>query len=67
MMRVYLITLFLILFISCNFDKSKGFSSVTITEVFSDSLSIRAAPVTKDKIWFTANKCKTNYFSNSLN
>ncbi|MDG1326941.1 MAG: oxidoreductase [Flavobacteriaceae bacterium] len=62
MMRVSLMTLFLILLISCNSNNSKGFSSVTITEVFSDSLSIRAiAPITKDKIWFAANNGRIGF------
>ena len=64
-MRAYLMTLFLILLISCNSNNSKGFSSVTITEVFSDSLSIRAiAPITKDKIWFAANNGRIGFIDN---
>ena len=64
-MRVYSMIFILFLLISCNLNNSKEFSSVTIKQVFSDSLSIRAIePIAKDKIWFAANNGRIGFIDN---
>ena len=49
--------LFCLLFASCATEKKEAFSSVQISEVFTDSLSIRAiVPQDENSVWFAANK-----------
>ncbi len=55
-MRYLLLLLLIISFASCNINGSREFTSVEITPVFRDSLSIRAiAPVDPARVWFAAN------------
>lgn len=57
-MKKYFLTLFAaLLLISCGNDTTSTFTSVEITPIFSDSLSVRAiAPQDATKVWFAANK-----------
>lgn len=57
-MKNYLLPLIAgLLMISCGNDKTTKFTSVEITPVFTDSLSVRAiAPQDATKVWFAANK-----------
>jgi len=58
-MRIFLIILSFISLISCSKNASKGFTSVSIERVFTDSLSIRAIePMDVNKVWFAANNGK---------
>lgn len=55
-MRYFLILLLAILFSACGSGSSDEFTSVEISKIFEDSLSIRAiAPVDNHRVWFAAN------------
>ncbi|MGJ8666298.1 MAG: WD40/YVTN/BNR-like repeat-containing protein [Patiriisocius sp.] len=56
-MRFIFFLLSIILFISCTSETRQPFISVTITEILSDSLSVRAlAPQDANSVWFAANR-----------
>lgn len=58
-MRYILFLFTLISIISCNNNSEVEFSSVAITPVFIDSLSIRALqPIDDNRVWFAANEGK---------
>ncbi len=55
-MRYFLVCVLVIVLSSCSSFLGKEFTSVSITPIFEDSLSIRAiAPVNEDRLWFAAN------------
>lgn len=55
-MRYLFLIVLVICMASCNLNGSKEFTSVEITPVFRDSLSIRAIlPVDQNRVWFSAN------------
>lgn len=57
MKHLFIAFLALILFSSCTSNKKEPFTRVTISEVFTDSLSIRAiVPQDETRVWFAANK-----------
>ncbi len=58
-MRFTLILLSFIFLFSCEEEVETKFSSVEITQIFTDSISIRAiAPIDENRVWFAANKGK---------
>jgi len=55
-MRILVLLLVVALTISCTSEADKMFTSVEITPVFTDSLSIRAiTPIDESAVWFAAN------------
>lgn len=55
-MRILALLLVILLTISCSSETEKTFTSVEITPVFTDSLSIRAiTPLDENAVWFAAN------------
>jgi len=55
-MRLLAFIFLVMLLVSCDLNSSKEFTTVTITPVFEDSLSIRAiAPIDENRVWFAAN------------
>ncbi len=55
-MRLLAFIFLVALLVSCDLNSSKEFTTVTITAVFEDSLSIRAiAPLDEHRVWFAAN------------
>ncbi len=55
-MRILILLLVASLTLSCSSEARKTFTSVAITPVFKDSLSIRAiAPLDENAVWFAAN------------
>lgn len=55
-MRYIYLLLFALIVTSCSLNGSKEFTSVEITPVFQDSISIRAiAPLDENRVWFAAN------------
>ncbi|MFT7071755.1 WD40/YVTN/BNR-like repeat-containing protein [Patiriisocius sp. Uisw_017] len=57
MKHAFFAIVILILLFSCSNQEKKVFSSVTITPVFNDSVSVRAiAPEDVNGVWFAANK-----------
>ncbi len=58
-MRNIFIILATILVFACNTDSKKEFTSVSIEQIFTDSLSIRAiSPIDENRVWFAANAGK---------
>jgi len=58
-MRYFILLFSVLLCASCNLDTTADFKSVSIEQVFADSLSIRAiAPIDEDRVWFAANSGK---------
>lgn len=56
-MKYFAALLFLHLLASCSGDSRAPFTKVEISDVFVDSLSIRAiAPIDDDRVWFAANR-----------
>lgn len=66
-MRYFILFLSLILLISCNSNSSKNFNSVTIEQIYTDSLSIRAIePIGVNKVWFAANNGRIGMIDNGI-
>lgn len=58
-MRLTLFFLSLIFLFSCEEEVETKFTSVEITQIFTDSISIRAIePIDENRVWFAANKGK---------
>ncbi len=56
-MRIIFAILLLCGLVACNTNPSRTFSEVEISDVFNDSLSIRAiSPIDENRVWFAANK-----------
>lgn len=55
-MRIFFFISVLFILFSCENETDKGFETVTIEEIYSDSISIRAiAPVNENSVWFAGN------------
>ena len=66
-MRIITVLLLSFLVYSCESDKEMSFTSVTITKVFEDSLSIRAiAPISTSQVWFAANNGRVGLIDGAI-
>ncbi len=66
-MRIPLLIALLILFISCETNSAKEFTSVQIERVYTDSLSIRAIhPMDETSVWFAANNGKVGLIDGTI-
>ena len=55
-MRYFFLLLSVFLCVSCNLSTAPNYKSLSIEQVFTDSLSIRAiAPIDSERVWFAAN------------
>ena len=66
-MRYFILLFIVFLYASCNLDIAPDYKSVSIEQVFTDSLSIRAiAPVDSDRVWFAANSGKVGLIDKTV-
>jgi hypothetical protein len=66
-MRYFILLFSVLLCSSCNLDNTPDYKSVSIEQVFTDSLSIRAiAPIDGDRVWFAANSGKVGLIDKTV-
>jgi hypothetical protein len=66
-MRYFILLFSVLLYASCDLDTAPDYKSVSIEQVFSDSLSIRAiAPIDADRVWFAANLGKVGLIDKTV-